>query len=541
MEKLNKLERLKADLKPADFNLSVVNWSDPSEEDRFYLKNYGIYNIKLRPEVYMLRLRSDGGRIDTGKLSKLANYAAEHHLGLLITARAQIELHGIVADKIWEAYNFVRDLGWEMRQSLTDNFRAIVTDPYDGLSLDSHIECMPIIEQIVQMIIGDPEWMGTIPRKFNTAIIGTETPIVNPWGNDLLLALARKSGKLGFNVYLGGKNNQTAKSADIFVAPKSAADLFIAVAKVFKKHGLRGSRSKNRLYFLIEQSGMERVRKMIEEEFGSALEEAGDLLMRESRAREYTQLKSGKYGQVLYRNGGEIDIDRLIDILGYIKDGEELRLGADQNIHLIKRYILDGSISNKSKILPQITLCAGYRYCPLSLWDIKRDISLMPLERINRVGVNIGFSGCLKGCGRHMLSDIGLVGLRTNLYGDTERAVRLYMGATQGEDAKSARLIYYSVPERKFAELMDVILDEYEASRLDSFEKFSRIILDRYSEEFLQLWFLLKVLQAADMTLADFDKESVALAYLTDRGTIDQGKLSDNIRELSHKAWDRGK
>ena len=50
--KPNKIERLKATLKPYLFlpKIDQLNMSDLTEDERFYLKNFGIYNHKLSPE-----------------------------------------------------------------------------------------------------------------------------------------------------------------------------------------------------------------------------------------------------------------------------------------------------------------------------------------------------------------------------------------------------------------------------------------------------------------------------------------------------------
>ncbi len=536
MEKLNKIERLKAARKPADFGIYSVDWSDLSEEERFYLKSYGIYNIKLRPEVYMLRLRIDGGRVDREMLKALVKYADTNGFRLIITARAQIEVHGIASADMPGAYEEVQQMGWETRQTLTDNFRSIVTDPYDGVALDSEIECLPIIDKIREQILGNRKWMGMIPRKFNTAIIGRRTPVVNPWGNDLLFALAQKDGRYGFNVYLGGKNNQTAKNADIFVPPSQAHELFFAVAKVFDKYGLRGSRSKNRLYFLVEHIGMDEVRRLIEQEYSSKLESAGELLIGKSRNSKYTKLASGNRGELIESNRGEIDNRALMSILDKLLDDEEIRLGADQNLHLITNKSFAGE---SAKNVSMITACVGERYCPLSLWDIKRDTDMLPIVRLRELGVSVGFSGCLKGCGRHLHNDIGLVGLRTNLYGETERALRVYIGAQQGEDGQPARLLYYSVPERSFGALLGVILDEYEGSGLENFEEFGRRVLSRFDDEFLQLWFLLKLDHKLSKNLNDFDTIRGAFEHLRGRNLLEAGlELSNMIKNLSHKVWD---
>ena len=542
-EKVNKLERLKAEMPPADFLplLASIDWERVDERERFYLKNYGIYNIKMRPEVYMLRLRIDGGEISLDRLEHITHLAQRYDAQIVLTARAQIELHGVAPGDVYGLYTALREAGITTHQSLTDNFRAMTTDPYDGVAEDSEIACLPLISRIRDQILDRPEWMGMLPRKFNTALIGRRTPLVNPWANDLLFALAQREGAWGFNAYLGGKNSETAQSADIFVLPKDVPDLFMAVARTFAEYGLRGSRAKIRLFHLIESVGMAQVRAWIEEAYGATLAGEGVLRMGRSRYVWQTPLDAKGTGQILLTAHGEIDTDTL---LGWIEESRELggilRLGTDQNLH---RLGADTTVQDSQAPHAQIVACAGARYCPLALWDIKRDGDFLPMDRLDRHGITVGFSGCLKGCGRHYHSDIGLFGLRTNLYGETERAIRVYLGAIQTPNPAPGRMIYYSVPERKMDELIGTILDDYEACGAEPFEAYARHIR-RYTVEWMQLWYLLRLTGAMSEELKGAfvrgeDEETLAKLASEVLGVPLGEEYADAIRNLSHRVWDQ--
>ncbi|WP_457602299.1 hypothetical protein, partial [Nitratifractor sp.] len=438
MKELNKIERLKAESSPADFlaRIDTVDWHSPSEADRFYLKNYGIYNIKLRPERWMLRLRFDGGRIDTERLRYLGELALRERLRLLLTARGQIELHDISPKRILPLWRECMEHGLISWQTLTDNFRALVTDPLSDCAPDARIDTFVLLDAIRERFLAHPEWLGTLPRKFNTALIGRETPSFNPWGNDLLFALAEKEGRWGFNLYLGGKNSETAQGADIFCLPEHLADLFESVARVYKSRGYRGSRSKTRLFHLIQEVGMSQLREWIAHDFGRPLEGAGVLKMRSSIYNRDRLLPIRRFGR-----HGEIDAETLLQIADAAEtDNQQLRLTPHQELWAFdpeaiknsKPIVNNGQPSPSSILHPpsapsgSITACAGLRYCPLSLWDIKKDLESLPMKRLESLGVSLGFSGCLKGCGRHYHSDLGLIGLRTNLYAETERAARIF-------------------------------------------------------------------------------------------------------------------
>ncbi len=554
MRKSNRIERLKAKLLPAQFlqKLEDLDWNDPSEEDRFYLKNYGIYNIKLRPERWMIRLRFDGGRCEGDDLEYLAELAKTEGLKILLTARAQIELHGIPSQRVYPLWKDLKERGLVGWQTLTDNFRALVTDPLSDCAPDAHIDTFPVLDEIRELFLAKAEWMGMIPRKFNTALIGRECPSINPWGNDLLFALARKDGAWGFNLYLGGKNSETARDADIFCLPEEASAHFRAVALCYKKHGLRGSRSKTRLFHLIEAVGMDRVREWIAEELDRPLQMAGTLRMGSSRNNRDRELPIQRYGR-----HGEIEPVALHAAAMLARSEEHtIRLSPHQELWLFNPKEIQNpnpsTLNTQHSVfhLPStpsgsVTACAGIRYCPLSLWDIKKDLTLLPMERMAKLGISLGFSGCLKGCGRHYHSDLGLIGLRTNLYGETERAARIFLGALESPVPTPGRMLYYSVPLRMLDNLIHTILDDFETSALTSFEEFSLEVLAHYSIEFLQLWYILRQLYDLDDTIKKDFRKGREEKLLSNFNKLDKYPESDElyeiVRELSHRLWDNEK
>ncbi len=541
--KLNKIERLKAQLFPYDFRtrLEQLDLYALGEAERFYLKNYGIYNIKLRPEAFMIRLRIPAGRIETQKLRFITTLARQYALEVIITVRAQLELHGLTAENVLQVWHALYDAGISTLQTLTDNLRNIVTDPLDGLKESSIIETGPIIMQMQRHFLNNPEWMGMLPRKCNTALCGMkETPHAF-MHNDICFMLAQKEGVYGFNLYLGGKNSETAQDADIFVLPEAVPDLFKAVAKAYKTYGLRASRSKARLWHLLQEIGMTAFREKIAEYYPHVLRSKGEFsVVKEAAPSEWTELHNRSYAQCIRTHFGAVDIDLLETAVTCAEhEGLEIRLGIDQNLYLC-------GVRERKEVKQltgacDITACAGSRYCALSLWDIKSETAYLPRELIEKYHIRVGFSGCLKGCGHHMHADIGLVGLRTNLFGPVQKAARVFLGGLwSGEEAAPARLLYYVVPLEHLDTLVRVIIAEFVASGEMDFERFSRNVLRKYREPFLTLWFLAKLYLREDIKLG----ESEALLYAKLREHpdfpqfLDDADYTNSIRTLMHALWD---
>jgi len=541
--KLNKIERAKNSLAPYDFHkkLTLIDLTDLTEEERFYLKNYGIYNIKLNPERFMLRLRIAGGRIERDKLSFIAKIVQEYELELLLTARAQIELHGLTSQNILPVWELLEQKGISTLQTLTDNFRNIVTDPYDGLDESAQIEVYPLLVEMQNIFLGKKEWMGMLPRKFNTAICGNKVSQLHFFANDLFFGLARKGDKWGFNIYLGGKNSEVAKDADIFVKPHEVPVMFEAVAKAYMKYGLRGSRAKTRLYHLITEIGMDTFIEKISEFYPASIEKKGALEIHKAPFSEFQTLTNETFAYCCQSTFGKIDATALLELVSYAdKENCQVRVGVDQNLYLL------GIKEKKVPFRPilaasHVTACAGSHYCSLSLWNVKEETSYLPLEEIESHNIQVGFSGCLKGCGRHYHTDIGLVGLRTNLFGETQKAARVFLGGEYSRGEKTARLIFGVVPLVHLKSLFEVIIEEFEASEEEDFEDFSRKYLNPLSTFFLMLWFLSKLYLKKQIILEMLPEEELyqKLSVVEDFPKFSEDEnYQKSIRTMLHSLWD---
>ncbi len=541
--KLNKIERLKADLKPVEYlsKLQSLDFANLDESDRFYLKNFGIYTQSQRSDEFMLRVRVAGGRIAIEQLESIVKIEKEFNARLILTARAQIELQKLTPDNILEAYLMLESFGLTSWQTLTDNFRNIVTDVYDGLAEDSQIEVYDLILQMQELFFKKAEYVGMTPRKFNTAISGTKSLATSFFGNDCYFALAKKNGEYGFNLYLGGKNNEVAKSANIFVKQEDVVELFGAVIDAYLKYGFRGSRTKARLFFLIDSVGIEGFVEYIKEFYTKALCSAGKLLVSKlDSSDDFYKLANGKYAYKFKSNFGEIDIASLESIIEFVKQEDlELRFGIDQNIYLLglkSREVPFKGLSENQNLL----VCAGSRYCFFSLFDTKDRVQELELEKINRYNIKVGYSGCLKGCGRHNFSDIGLVAIRTNLYGNVEQGVRLFLGGLYTKGQSGARLIYWAIPLRALNSIVNVIVQEFEASCFSDFEEFSKEVLAKFESEFLAFWFLAKLYTKKKVSL----KEPDSFDYLLNGssalvGELKEGKdrFYESIKELERRVY----
>ncbi|BAF70062.1 ferredoxin--nitrite reductase [Nitratiruptor sp. SB155-2] len=506
--KRNKIEKLKERLSPWEYyhhRLPNLKEEEIEESDIFYLKNFGIYTTKQNPKNFMLRLRFDQKELPLD----LARFILDNinaSTKLLITARGQLELHGLTFEGARTLHYLFQKQGLTSCQTLMDNIRSIVSDPLYDIAQDSIFNVMPLIKKMQKLFLEKQKWCGMLPRKFNTAIAANKTLTAPFWGNDCYFALANKDDSYGFHLYVGGKNTHFAQDCDIFVRYEDVVEMYEAVLQTYLVHGLRASRTKARLYHLIKDVGLEKFKELLRSYYPKKWQSGGETVIHfHEPTKQWFMLKDGGWAYRYFTKFGEVtkaEFAHIIDLAQ--KHHATLRLGIDQNIYMIS--LAEPNIEIDSK--PHTVLaCAGSKYCIYSLFDTKEAAATLPIERLNKNDITVGYSGCLKGCGRHIVADIGFVGIRLNQYGKVERGVRLYMGALHSKGTFPARLIFWAVPLRKLNALIETILDIFERSGYDSFETFCQNEINQYEEEKVAYFFLLRM-KGEDIKLSSLDLPS---------------------------------
>jgi len=489
--KLNKRERYKAQLKPFDYykDFENLDFENLGEGDRFYLQDFGIFTTDFLEDEFTLRIRIPGGRITPQQFSAIAEIVSEFDLTIILTARAGIQLHDIDVDDILEIFTKVNALGLTTWQSFGDNIRNIVTDAYDGVGQYAEIETQPIIEQMQDYIIKNPRYVGMLPRRVSIGISGNSANVISFFANDIYFALAQKDGIFGFNVFMGGKNTEIAKSVDIFLKETEVFDFFKAFVEAFYLHGSRFSRSKTRLFYLIEDIGIDALKAHIAKEYGKAFESSGELVLNKAKFSSFEPLKDGTYSFCYQTDFSRLNAKEMQDLANFAsKNSVDIRFGIDQNIYLLGLKEATAPFESPKKSAT-ILACAG-NLCPYAVWSIKDETSYLPLEKINEHQIQVGFSGCAKGCGRHRHTDIGLIGLKTNNFGDTDGGARVFLGAEHTDGQSVARQLFSMVPFVHLEHVISLVIELFEHSQESSFEEYAHNILSKYSEDFLSLWHL---------------------------------------------------
>lgn len=509
-QKINKIEKIKELKTPIEVynqldDICAKGLANLEDADSgFFLKCFGAFLKK--DGKFMLRLRIPAGQLSVEQAAKIGEVAQQYGEDYIdITTRQQIELRYIELENLSTVLKELEGVGITTFQTGVDNFRNIVTSSFDGLGDKSLIEVKPIIDALQSIFLKKEEWIGTLPRKFNTAILGTTTNDCNIYGHDCCLIVAQKEEQLGFNLYLGGRVGVQARDTGLFVRVDEVVPTFMAIIQLFKRYGFRDNRNKNRLHFLLEEVGMEAFVEAIKSHSGIDYLRSGEILA----TQEYQLDESGLFDLSealkavhLSIPSGVFSGSSLIETAALAKEHQAgIRLSIEQSLYLITSADQVHGIQSSGLFAKyqqylntyfnhQIA-CAGTATCAFGVIPNKPDAIEMAnfLQReVPIVGgkVRMYWSACPKGCGIHGVADIGFEGcIAKDEAGNRVDGVHIFIGGKATTEAQEARMLFKSLPlpvaQQKVKRLMEIYRDE----RLEgeSFESFDSRVLSGLSVE----------------------------------------------------------
>ncbi len=460
----------------------------PAEKE--LLKWVGVFYRRPTPGKFMMRIRMPNGFVSSEQLRAIAELSRRIGNSVLdITTRQQIELRGFTLDSIpviWEKLQGV-DLG--SLQTGIDNVRNINGCALAGLTPNELFDASPVVQELDRIIVGsrgNPEFTN-LPRKFNITVTGCMDNCTHNESQDIALTPAKKGGRAGFNVLVGGKMGSggftVASPLNVFVEIFQATRVVLELIKIHRDHSPREARSKCRFAFLIEKWGTRRLRAELTARLGHELAFQGRDMRGSNHADHIgrsAQKQAGLVAVGLCISTGRVkpeqleELARLADMYG----SGEIRLTTGQNAiipnvpadRVTKLYsepLLKEFSPRPSPFVRGLVACVGTDYCNLALIETKsRAVALSQAlhEKMGTVGnpLTIHWSGCPAGCGNHEAADIGLRGFKTKIDGKIVDAVAVYVGGRTGPHAVAGKEILATVPcDEAFPDVMANVVESY--------------------------------------------------------------------------------
>ena len=523
-KKLNKIEKIKDIKTPMEAYEKIEEYakngydSIPKEDKSFFLKCFGIFD-KATPNQFMMRVRVRGGQLSYEQAVALGEVAEDYCKDYMdLTTRSGVELRNIRVEDLPAILKKLESVGLTSFQTGIDNFRNIVCDPLDGFGYDNILPSSNLLKKLEDKFLKNPEYIGTLPRKFNTSITGSISNRCNAFGHDCCFILAQKDGIYGYNIYLGGKVGKIAQSADIFVKDESEALAFYeALMKIFKSYGFRDNRNRNRFFFLIESVGMAEIASAIRKEADIDFATAGVTLTQmdnidsdqgKTMLRDSTFALHVKVPTGIFSGTNLIEAARISNLYG----SGDLRIDVEQNLYImnVKEEDIESALSEElfkkykniaSPYINHLIACAGEKDCSFGVIPNKPDAIDMaeylekqvPLEADAKV--RMYWSACVKGCGLHDLGDVGFEGCKAKVDGKSTYGVHIFLGGRNTRDATIAKSVLKTVPLQYAKYFIEELMKEYKVLRKkgESFEDFYQRVLANYSSSAIGFILMLKV------------------------------------------------
>jgi ferredoxin-nitrite reductase len=460
----------------------------PAEKE--LLKWVGVFYRRPTPGKFMMRIRMPNGFVRSEQLRTIAELSRRLGNSVVdITTRQQIELRGFVLESVPEIWEKLRGVDLRTLQTGIDNVRNINGCALAGLTPHELFDASPVVHELDRIIVGskgNPEFTN-LPRKFNITVTGCMDNCTHNESQDIALVPAKKAGRLGFNVLVGGKMGSggftVASPLNVFVEIFQAAPVVVELVKIYRDRGPREARSKCRFAFLIEEWGISRLRAELTARLGHELAFQGRDMRGPSQADHLgvswqRQEKLAAVGLCIPT--GRVNPEQMDELarLAEVYGNGEIRLTTGQNAiipnvpaervaALLEEPLLKQFSPRPSAFMRGLVACVGTDYCNLALIETKsRAVELS--EALNKKlgpGANpltIHWSGCPAGCGNHQAADVGLRGFKTKINGTIVDAVAIYAGGRTGPQAVAGEEILETVPcDENLPEVVANVIQSY--------------------------------------------------------------------------------
>ncbi len=412
---------------------------------------------ELADEYFMLRVRLDGGALTLAQLRVLAEVSTEFARGTAdISDRQNIQYHWIRVEDVPEIWRRLEAVGLQTTEACGDTPRVVLGSPLAGIAADEVIDPSPVIDEIVERFVGDPE-LANLPRKFKSAVTGHPSLDVVHEINDIsLVGVVHPELGPGYDLWVGGGLSTAPRLAErlgTFVAADEAAEVWHAVVRIFRDHGFRRLRTKARLKFLLADWGPAEFRRVLEEEYlGRALPD-GPPPAPATTPGDHVGVHLQKDGR--HYVGAAPVVGRISDevlhglaTLMAAAGTDRLRLTPHQKLVVLDvpperlGALVDGleglGLSVSPSVFRRHTMaCTGIEYCKLAIVETKATAATAIAELERRLAdvtgeldtpVSLHVNGCPNSCARIQVADIGLKGQLVTVDGEQRPGFQVHLG-----------------------------------------------------------------------------------------------------------------
>lgn len=466
---------------------------------------------ELDDEYFMLRVRSDGRLLSHDAVRALGTIGVDFARDTAdVTDRENIQYHWIRIEDVPAIWDRLDAAGLSSLEACGDSPRPFLGSPVAGVAKDEIIDGTSALEEIFERFIGDPAF-SNFPRKFKTALTGHPSHDVSPETNDVaFVGTVHPEHGPGFDCWVGGglsTNPMLAQKMGVWIPLDEVADVWEAVASVFRDYGYRRLRSRARLKFLVADWGVEKFREVVEKEYLGRELVSCDSPPSPTGHRDHIgvhEQKDGKLYVGVAPVAGRVSGTLLVHLADLIEEygvaGARLTpyqkivligVEPDRLEDLVARLDEIGLSARPSQWRRNTMACTGIEFCKLAIVDTKERARKLVTELEKRfpdldVPITVNVNGCPNACARTQVADIGLKGQLVMQDGEQVEGFQVHLGGATGLQANFGRkLRAHKVTSAGLDDYITAVVGNYLVDRSGDDESFATWVA-RADEELLR-------------------------------------------------------
>ncbi len=485
-------ERVKRELHPLDAYAQIVENAlgnkAPDKEETFRFKWNGLFFLTPIKDAFMARLRIPGGVVKTFQLRELGHIAQGLTSGYVqITTRANLQMRLIQPKDAPEFLRRIQAIGLHTRGAGADNIRNLTANPTAGIDPVELIDVMPFVHDLAQLIINDRSFYD-LPRKFNIAYDGGGFIGAVEDTNDIGVKAVKVGNEVLFRIALGGATGHKAFARDLGVAvpPDQINKVVAAIVRVYIERGCRTDRKRARLKHLLEKIPLAEYLTLVETKLGAPLRREPYPARLRWASQELPHSHIGDFPQKqigLNYVGAGLPVGqmtpkqmlRLADLVE-AHGGDEIRLTVWQNFiipniadatvpalkHALEKL---GFTTRQSNVSSGVIACTGNSYCKFAQSNTKSHaLELVKwLEKRLQLDqpINIHLTGCPNSCAQHYMGDIGCLGTKAKVSGESFDAYHIFVGGGFAGQQAVGRQVFSGVFANELPQTLETMLRAY--------------------------------------------------------------------------------
>ena len=471
----------------------------------------GLY---LQLHAYMLRVAIPYGTLNSEQFRMLAHLAEKYDRGYgHVTTRQNMQYNWPKLPDVPDMLDDLASVQMHAIQTSGNCIRNVTCDPYAGATAEEIEDPRPVAELIRQWSTLHPEF-SFLPRKFKIAVTAAEKDRALIKAHDIGIQIVKNdAGEIGCKIIVGGGLGRTpiiGQTLRDFVPKTELLAYLTAMLRIYNRYGRRDNKYKARIKILVQETGIQRFREQVDEEYVTM--DIGDIAVSQAERDRISAyfappafsklkndpaslnkaLKSDDALRLWAENNvvdhkangyaivnislkskelapGDVTAEqmRIVADLADKYSFGELRTTHQQNLVLphVKQSDLPALFkvlqkaelaSDNINLITDIICCPGMDFCALAT---ARSIPISQAiaerfsdpERQRTIGeMQIKISGCINACGHHHVGHIGILGLE-------KAGVEFYQVKLGGDASEDAAIGNVSGPGFSKEELIDGI------------------------------------------------------------------------------------